>query len=119
MSANKFTERALAKVARLDARHQASLRDRLDARLNERRLILAGLIAQTVRSSYLRIRGSTQPHSGIQPRHHWPSADRRAGARIRRLHTTGVSQCELARRFGVSQPSIFKIVRRQSYRDVA
>jgi uncharacterized protein YjhX (UPF0386 family) len=37
---------------------------------------------------------------------------------IRKLHASGVSQSALGRRFGISQPSIFKIVRRISYTDV-
>jgi hypothetical protein len=37
---------------------------------------------------------------------------------IRALHAGGMSQSALGRRFGISQPSIFKIVRRISYTDV-
>ena len=53
---SKYTERTLAKIARIDT-EVSTLVDRLDSKLNERRLLLAGLITdgESVRGEVLRI----------------------------------------------------------------
>ena len=86
--------------------------------LTERRVILAGLItdgeqlrsdvAEQVRTvahaNSLAVTGRTLTDDQVRE--------------IRRLHAQGVSQTALGKRFGISQPSVFKIVRRVSYQDV-
>lgn len=108
----------LDKVARLDA-DIASLRDRLDSKLDERQKLLSTLLAQgnairgtvaaqvatVVHANTLATTGRNLTEDQVRE--------------IRRLHAQGVSQTALGKRFGLSQPSIYKIVRRQSYQDVA
>jgi len=114
----KRAERALARVAKIDA-EVAALQERLDSRLTERRMLLAGLIAdgEQVRSDVAQ-QVRTVAHANALAVTGRTLTDDQV-REIRRLHAAGVSQTALGKRFGISQPSIYKIVRRQSYQDVA
>ena len=110
--------RSITKLARLDA-DIASLRDRLNVKLSERRSLLDSLIAdgEAVRSEVTEtvqtiVRAVTLADTGRRL-----TVDQ--VREIRRLWSNGVSQTAIAKRFGLSQPTIYKIVRRQSYQDVA
>ena len=108
----------LDKVARLDA-DIASLRARLDAKLDERAVLLGTLIAQgnAIQASVAQqVQALTQANALVTTGRILTDDQVRE---IRRLFAGGMSQTSLAKRFGLSQPSIFKIVRRQSYADVA
>lgn len=112
------TDRKLAKVARLDA-DIASLRDRLDVKLTERRTLLAALIneGETLRGDIAdQVRVITHATTLAATGRLLTEDQVRE---IRKLHKSGVSQGEIARRYSLSQPTIFKIVRRQTYADVA
>lgn len=107
----------LAKLARIDA-DIASLRDRLNARIDERQALLANLVAEgqnlkanvaaqvqaATRASVLASTGRLLTDEQVRE--------------IRRLHAAGMSQAAIGRKVGLSQPSIYKIVRHQSYQDV-
>ena len=113
----KRAERALARIARIDA-EVAALQERLDARLTERRMLLVNLIqdGESVRSDVAeQVRTVAQANAVAETGR--PLTDDQV-REIRRLHAQGISQTALGRRFGISQPSIFKIVRRISYVDV-
>ena len=114
----KRAERALARVAKIDA-EIAALTERLDNRLTERRLLLAGLIAdgEQVRSDVAVQVRTVAVATNLATTGRTLTDDQ--VREIRRLHAQGVSQTALGKRFGISQPSVFKIVRRQSYQDVA
>jgi hypothetical protein len=114
----KRAERALARVARIDA-EVATLTERLDSRLTERRIILAGLIAdgEQVRTD-VAAQVRTVAHATALATTGRTLTDDQV-REIRRLHAAGVSQTALGKRFGISQPSVFKIVRRVSYQDVS
>ena len=108
----------LAKVARLDA-DIAALQTRLNAKLDERRALLTSLVdqgnalqAQVAAQVQAMARASTMATFGRA------LTDDQV-REIRRLHKANVSQSELGRRYGLSQPSIYKIVRRETYQDVA
>jgi hypothetical protein len=108
----------LDRVARIDA-DIASLRARLDAKLTERRVLLATLIAdgEAQRADVAdEIRALTHANNVVATGRVLTDDQVRE---IRRLHAEGHSQSALGRRFGLAQPSIYKIVRRRSYADVA
>ena len=111
------TTNTTAKLARVDA-EIASLRDRLDNKLTERRELLSTLItngealrAEVNNEVYTLAQATTLAETG-----RCLTADQ--VREIRKLNKAGVSQSALGRRFGLSQPSIYKIVKRQSYQDV-
>jgi sigma54-dependent transcription regulator len=113
----RHAERALAKVAKLDA-EIGTLHDRLESKLIERRTLLAALIQDGEH-----LRGEVAEH--VRSVTH--AASIAATGRlltddqvreIRRLWAQGRSQSALGRQFGLSQPSIYKIVRGLSYQDV-
>jgi len=108
----------LDKVARLDA-DIASLRARLDAKIDERAVLLGSLVAQcqTVKNAVAAQVQAVTHANALVTTGRILTADQ--VREIRRLHASGVSQTALGKRFGISQPSVFKIVRRQSYQDVA
>lgn len=117
-TASKQAERALARVARLDA-EIVTLHARLNAKLTERRMLLAGLVSdgEALRTDVAeQVRTVTHGHAMAATGRMLTDDQVRE---IRRLHAAGVSQTALGRRFGLSQPSIYKIVRRLSYQDVA
>ena len=108
----------LTKVAKLDAEISA-LRERLDAKLNDRQALLSLAIAQGEQTRG-EIRSDVQSLS--QATHfvqHGRIFTDEQVREIRTLNASGVSQCELARRYGLSQPTIYRIVHRLSYKDVA
>jgi len=110
-------ERALARIGRIDA-EIATLQERLDARLTERRMLLLDLVqeGEHIRSDVAeQVRSVAHAEAFAQTGRVLTDDQVRE---IRRLHASGVSQSALGRRFGISQPSIFKIVRRISYTDV-
>jgi hypothetical protein len=111
-------ERALARVARIDAEITA-LQEKLDDRLTERRTLLLTLIedGEAVRSDVAE-QVRTVTHANAMAATGRTLTDDQV-REIRRLNAAGVSQTALAKRFGISQPSVFKIVRRRSYVDVA
>ncbi len=113
----KRAERALGRIARIDA-EVATLQERLDNRLTERRMLLAGLIAdgEQVRSDVAEQVRTVQHAHALAVSGRTLTDDQ--VREVRRLHAAGVSQTALGRRFGISQPSIFKIVRHISYTDV-
>jgi len=110
-------ERALARVAKIDA-EVAALTERIDNRLSERRTLLAGLIAdgESLRGEVAE-QVRTVAHADAFAQTGRVLTDDQV-RQIRSLHAGGMSQSALGRRFGISQPSIFKIVRRISYTDV-
>ena len=108
----------IAKVARLDA-DIASLRVRLDAKLDERQKLLSTLLAQ---GQAIKTAVAQQVHTVVHANTLATTGRNLTEDQvreIRRLHASGVSQTALGKRYGLSQPSIYKIVRRQSYQDVA
>jgi hypothetical protein len=110
-------ERSLARIGRIDA-EIASLQERLDARLTERRMLLLDLIqeGEHIRTDVAeQVRSVAHAEAFAQTGRVLTDDQVRE---IRKLHASGVSQSALGRRFGISQPSIFKIVRRISYTDV-
>jgi hypothetical protein len=113
----KRAERALARIGRIDA-EVATLTERIDNRLTERRALLAALIqdGESLRGEVAE-QVRTVAHADAFAQTGRVLTDDQV-REIRRLHATGVSQSALGRRFGISQPSIFKIVRRISYTDV-
>lgn len=60
-------------------------------------------------------RYNTQPQGSANPRSFTSDED---VIEIRRLYAEGVSQCEIARRFGHFQPGIYRIVRGFTYKNV-
>jgi len=113
----KRAERALARVARIDA-EIATLQQRLDDRLSERRVLLLNLIedGEAVRTDVAEQVRTVTHASALAATGRTLTDDQ--VREIRRLNAAGVSQTALAKRFGISQPSVFKIVRRRSYVDV-
>lgn len=108
----------LDRVARIDA-DIASLRDRLDAKLTERRTLLTTLIidGEALRADVADEVRTLAHASNVAATGRNLTDDQ--VREIRRLHAEGHSQSSLGRRFGLAQPSIYKIVRRRSYADVA
>lgn len=108
----------LDRIARIDA-DVSILRERLDAKLAERRLLLAGLIAD---GESLRVELDEETrvlqHAVSIATNGRALTDDQVRT-IRRLYKEGVSQAELARRYGIAQPSVHKIIHRRSYADVA
>jgi len=118
MSATSTTARTLAKLAKLEG-DIVALKGRLDAKLSERQALLATLTAQgqALQSNVAaQVATITQANTLATTGRNLTDDQVRE---IRRLFAGGMSQSALGRRFGISQPSIFKIVRRQSYQDVA
>jgi hypothetical protein len=114
---SKRAERALARISKIDA-EVAALTERIDNRLTERRQLLAALIqdGETLRGEVAeQVRAVAHADAFAQTGRVLTDDQVRE---IRRLHAAGISQSALGRRFGISQPSIFKIVRRLSYTDV-
>ena len=114
---SKHTDAALAKVARLDG-DIAALRARLEAKLDERQTLLNDLLAD---GEAIRMAISAEP---IAPLVAVSNSTRTLAEdqvrEIRALHASGtLSQGAIARRFGLSQPSVNAIVNRRSYKDVA
>jgi hypothetical protein len=114
---SKRAERALARIGKIDA-EVAALTERIDTRLTERRALLAALIqdGESLRGEVAeQVRAVAHADAFAQTGRLLTDDQVRE---IRRLHGQGVSQSALGRRFGLSQPSIFKIVRHLSYTDV-
>lgn len=113
------TKTAIAKITRLDT-DIAALRERLEAKLDERQALVADLFAEgeAIRAALEPVPAVTPPAAPVEvPR--VGRLDPEVVRHIRDLHSTGVSQAELGRRYNLSQPSVNAIVRRQSYKDVA
>ena len=116
MAAAKF----LTRLERLDNEVRA-LQERLNAKLDARRQLLHDMIEdgevqrqdaaervavnQTVRAVNFINTGRMLSDEQIKA--------------IRKAYKAGASQGELARQYGIAQPNIFKIVHRQSYKDVS
>ena len=110
-------KRTLDKVARLDSDIE-SLRARLDSKLNERQALVAELLAE---GEAIRMAVSPEPVAPAAPLRiaTLPRLTDDQVREVRALYTTGLSQSAIARRFGISQPSVNAIVNRRSYKDVA
>ena len=113
---------ALTKVARLDSDIE-SLRARLEVKLDERQALVNELLAdgERIREAVL---GPVAPASpAVVEVPVGPTVNRRFTDEqvrsIRAMYEAGKSQTEIAYKFGVSQPSINAVVRKQSYKDVA
>jgi DNA-binding NarL/FixJ family response regulator len=110
--------RTLTKLAKLED-DIVALKGRIDAKLNERQLLLASLAAQGTalqNNVAAQVAVLTQANTLATTGRNLTDDQVRD---IRRLFAGGMSQSAIARKYGLSQPSIFKIVRRQSYQDVA
>jgi DNA invertase Pin-like site-specific DNA recombinase len=108
----------LDKLGRLDS-DIAVLRSKLEAKLDDRRALLALATAQgeAIRAEVRdEVQSLTQASNLVHTGRIFTDDQVRE---IRRLNAEGVSQCELARRYGLSQPSIHRIVKRLAYADVA
>ena len=112
------TTKTLARLARIDSDIE-SLRARLEVKLGEREAILAELIAE---GEAIRMAISPEPVAPAAENLRIASLPRLTEDQVREiraLYKTGLSQGAIARRFGLSQPSVHAIVRRRSYKDVA
>lgn len=108
----------LTRVAKLDD-EIAALRDKLDTKLDARKHLLAQAIAEgeSIRTDVAeQVRSFTRAANLVTNGRILTEEQVRA---IRAAHSKGTSQGELARRYGLSQPSIHRIVKRLAYADVA
>jgi len=114
------TKTAIAKVSRLDADIEA-LRTRLESKLAERESILAELIAdgEAIRAALGLVEAPEAPEDRPVALATGRAFTEEEILDIRTRNAAGTSQSALARHYGVSQPTIFGIVRRRTYKDVA
>lgn len=105
------------KVQRLDA-EIAALNVKLMALVDRRKALLDVMIEEGNR-----IAAEAQATMSVARAANYVSSGRSFSDEqiksIRAAWSDGESQCALARRYGVSQPTIFKIVKRQAYQHVA
>ena len=109
----------VTRLSRLDDQI-ADLRSRLDVKLNERKDVLDAMIAdgETIRAEaitndrFVLSQAATLLQTGRQ----FTDAQVRD---IRRRQANGESQHSIGKRYGVSQPTIHRIIYRLSYGDVA
>jgi DNA-binding transcriptional regulator YiaG len=120
---SKHTDTTLAKVAKLDTDIEA-LRARLAAKLDEREAILAELVAdgEAIRQA-LGIGISAEPATPAPQERLAPVGKLLTDEQVREIRRLyghqGMSQSALARRFGLSQPSIHRIIKGLTYKEVA
>lgn len=112
-----MSERQIARLQRLDA-DIVTLQAKLTAKLNDRKALLEALIqdGEDRKTDLTQAISLAQATSFIATGRILTDAQVRD---IRKSYKNGESQGSLARRYGVAQPSIHKIVHRQSYRDVS
>lgn len=109
--------KTFTKLQRLD-REIAALHDRLNAKFNERKDVLTTLMVEGessrngVAEEVLLV---TQAANLVNNGRILTDAQVRD---IRSSYKRGESQGSLARRYGIAQPNIFKIVHGKSYKDV-
>lgn len=110
--------KALARLARLDD-EIATLHGRITEKLATRRQLLAAMVADGDRQQA----DLTDQVRTLAQASNLANTGRVLTAEqvreIRQAHKNGESQGAIARRYGLAQPSVHKIVHRLSYRDVA
>ena len=109
---------SVAKLTRLDDQIDA-LRDRLNAKLDERKAVLDAMVSngETIRAeaSANGKMALSQANTFLETGRMFTNAQIRE---IRKAHAKGESQHSIGQRYGVSQPTIHRIIYRLSYRDV-
>jgi Mor family transcriptional regulator len=96
----------------------AALHTKLLAKVNARKRVLTGMIddGNKLAAQALETVSVARAANYISNGRSFSDDQIRA---IRSAHQGGESQCSIARRYGVSQPSIYKIVTHAAYRDVS
>ena len=113
---SRTTSQQIARLQRLD-NEVKSLQERLNAKLDARRELLELLVQEGEAQ-----RQSVDEQVTFNQAVNFVNTGRMLSDEqvrdIRKANKAGESQGSLARRYGIAQPNIFKIVHNQSYRDV-